>query len=212
MNVGTLVALVVSAAPVEQAQPVLENAQVAVWDVTWTEGQSSGRWDQDTLMVFLSSGGIEVTESDGKPHVVTHHAGDVDFVPKGGASRRRGISKDAVRSIVIQLKANSPPPLENTSGLPDAFDRPAIEKVLDNERLTVWRYSWELGKRTPAHFHARDVVVVYLANGVLKSTTPDGKSVLNPHSFAYTKFSPRGRIHYEELVEGQARAVLVELK
>jgi quercetin dioxygenase-like cupin family protein len=212
MNVGTLVALVMASAPVEHAQPVLENAQVAVWDVTWPEGQSSGRWDRDTVIVFLNGGGIEVTEADGKSHLVSHRAGDVEFVPKGGVSGRRGTSKGPVRSIVIQLKADSPPALENTSGLLDAFDRPGIEKVLENERLTAWRYSWESGKRTPTHFHARDVVVVYLADGVLKSTTPDGKSVLNPHSFASTKFSPRGRVHYEELVEGQARAVMVELK
>jgi hypothetical protein len=49
------------------------------------------------------------------------------------------------------------------------------------------------------HFHARDVVVVFTADGVLASITQDGKTVLNPHSFGYTKFSPRNRVHQEEL-------------
>jgi len=61
-------------------------------------------------------------------------------------------------------------------------------------------------------FHARDAVVVFTADGALESITQDGKTVLNPHSFGYTKFSPRGRVHQEELVKGQASAVLVELK
>ena len=96
--------------------------------------------------------------------------------------------------------------------LPAAFDRPGIEKLFDNERVTIWRYTWQPHKKTPRHFHANDVVVVHLADGVLASTTPDGKTVMNPNSFALTKFNPRGRIHEEELVKGKASAIIVELK
>ncbi|MGO9828952.1 MAG: hypothetical protein ACLPJH_02355 [Myxococcaceae bacterium] len=212
MTTLSLVALTLAAAPLEHAQPILQNSQVAAWDVTWTQGQTSPTWDKDTVIVFLSAGDIEVTGPHGPSSVVRHQAGDVEYVPRNAASRRRGTSKEPARSVVIQLEGNSPPPLANTTGLPDAFDRPGIQKVLDNEHLTAWRYTWEFGRRTPLHFHARDVVVVYLADGVLKSTTPDGKSILNPHSFGLTKFSPRGRVHYEELVEGKASAVMVELK
>jgi hypothetical protein len=151
-----------------------------------------------------------MTGADGRLHVVSYQPRDVEFVPRGSTSHRRSVSKEAVRTIVIQLEGNSPPPLANTAAVREAFDRPGIEKAFDDDEVTAWRYTWTLGKQTPLHFHARDVVVVYLANGVLKSSTP--KSVLNPHSFGFTKFSPRGRVHYEELVEGNARAVMVELK
>jgi hypothetical protein len=50
-----------------------------------------------------------------------------------------------------------------------------------------------------------------MADGVLASTTPDGKTVMNPNSHGLTKFNPRGRIHEEELVKGKASAVIVEL-
>jgi hypothetical protein len=116
------------------------------------------------------------------------------------------------RSIIIDLLAPPVGPLPNTSGLPDAFDRPGIEKLLDNDRVTVWRYTWQPNKKTPRHFHANDVVVVHLADGVLASTTPDGKTTTNPNSFGLTKFNPRGRIHEEELVKGKASAIIVELK
>ena len=78
--------------------------------------------------------------------------------------------------------------------------------------MTVWRYTWQPNKKTPRHFHANDVVVVHLADGVLASTTPDGKTAMNPNSRGLTKFNPRGRIHEEELVKGKASAVIVELK
>jgi len=35
---------------------------------------------------------------------------------------------------------------------------------------------------------------------------------MNPNSFGLAKFSPRGRVHQEELVKGNASAVMVELK
>jgi quercetin dioxygenase-like cupin family protein len=212
MGLGSLVVLVLSVAPFEHAKPLIQNEQVAVWEVAWPEGQTSPQWDRDTLIVFVTGGSLAVTEADGRSHVVSHQSGDVEFVPKGDMSRRRGASQQPVRTVVIQREGNSPPPLINSAGVRDAFDRPGIEKPFENEQLTAWRYTWEFGKPTPLHFHARDVVVVYLADGVLKSITPDGKSVLNPHSFGYTKFSPRGRTHYEELVQGKASAVMVELK
>jgi len=212
MSVGTLVALILTAAPFENAKPIVENEEVAVWDVTWTDGQTSRKSDQDTVVVFLTSGSAELTGSDGATRVVSHGPRDVGYLSKGSTMRQRGASKEALRTIVIQLKAPPPPALANTSGLPDAFDRPGISKALENEHVTAWKYTWESGKRTPLHFHARDVVVVYFADGVLKSITPDGKSVLNPNSFGFTKFSPRGRVHYEELAQGSASAVMVELK
>src|SRR5215470_16193704 len=141
----------------------------------------------------------------------THDAVIVDL--KGGSARfvKAGaplLAKE--RSIIIELLAPPIGPLPNTSGLPDAFDRPGIEKLLDNDLVTVWRYTWQPHKKTPRHFHANDVVVVHMADGVLASTTPDGKTVNNPNSFAMTKFNPRGRIHEEELVKGKASAVIVE--
>lgn len=212
MNMGSLVAMALAVAPLEHAKPILENAQVSVWDATWAPGQDNGTWDRDTVLVFLTGGKLEATGADGLSHVVAHQTGDVEFVPKGPMSHRRGASQEPARTIVIQLEGASPPALANPTGLRDAFDRPGIEKVFANDEVTVWRYTWAFGKRTPLHFHPRDTVVVYLADGVLKSTTPDGKSVLNPNSFGFTKFSPRGRTHYEELVEGKASAVMVELK
>jgi len=68
------------------------------------------------------------------------------------------------------------------------------------------------GKPTPVHFHARDAIVVYLADGAVKSTTLDGRSAVSQISFGLTKFGVRNRVHSEELVSGKVRAIIVELK
>lgn len=68
-------------------------------------------------------------------------------------------------------------------------------QIFDNARATAW-----------------DVVVVYLADGVLASTSLDGQVVNNQHYAGFTKFNPRDRTHTETLVQGEGRAIIVELK
>ena len=70
----------------------------------------------------------------------------------------------------------------------------------------------DTGVPTPTHFHDKDVVVTYLEDGALRSTDPGGTSVVNEHYFGFTKLNSRDRVHTEELVSGQARAIIVELK
>jgi len=161
---------------------LISNPRVAV-----TDGTDAGTRSHDAVVVDLK-------------------AGSARFVKTGA---RLLVNE---RSIIIELLAPPIGPLPNTTGLPDAFDRPGIEKLLENDRVTVYRYTWVPNKKTPRHFHANDVVVVHLADGVLESTTPDGKTTMNPNSFGLTKFNPRGRIHEEQLVKGKASAVIVELK
>ena len=102
--------------------------------------------------------------------------------------------------------------MENKSAYPNAFPRPAARKLLENDRVIMWDYTWTPGQPTPMHFHDKDALVVYLKNGALKSTTPDGKSVVNPLTVGKTTFNARDRVHTETLVEGESRAIITELK
>jgi hypothetical protein len=113
---------------------------------------------------------------------------------------------------VVDLKDVSVPPLVNKTKYPLAFPRPGVKKILENNRVIIWDYTWTPGKPTPMHYHDKEVVVVYLAEGDLKSTTPDGQSVVNPISFGMTRFNAPDRSHTEELVKGAARAIITELK
>jgi len=104
-------------------------------------------------------------------------------------------------------------PVTNTSGYPNAFPRPGKNvKVYEDARVIVWDYTWAPGVPTPMHFHDKDVVVIYLGNGSLKSTTLDGKSVVSKWAPGDTRFNRRERVHTETLIEGQLRAIITELK
>ena len=163
-------------------KPIMENDRVVVWDVT----DSAPARAFDAVVVSLS--------------------GNAAFLPKGEPPKIAG------RSIVIDLKDHPVSPIENTSGYPLAFPRPGVKKVLENERVIVWECTWTSGVATPMHFHDKDVVAVFLEDGDVKSTTPDGQSVVNPHTFGEVRFALRNRAHTETLVRGKQRAIFTELR
>jgi hypothetical protein len=138
--------------------------------------------------------------------VVVSLSGSASFLPKGTAPKIAG------RSMVIDLKDHRVPPIENTTGYPLAFPRPGSKKILENARVIVWDYTWTPGVATPMHFHDKDVVVVYLDDGDLQSTTPDGKVVVNQYKFGMVRFNLANRTHTETLIHGKQRAIITELK
>ena len=158
--------------------------------------------DNERVTVF------DVTSAGSQPSdaVVVSAAGKAAFVQKGMEPKIDG------RSFVIDLKNHPVAPIENKTGYPVGFPRPGSVKVLENDRVIVWDYTWAPGVPTPMHFHDKDVVVVFLQDGDLKSTSPDGKSVVNEYKAATVRFSPRDRTHTETLVRGQQRAIITELK
>jgi hypothetical protein len=175
-------ALLFQAGSQTAVKPIIDNERVAVWDVT----DSAPAQPLDAVVVSLS--------------------GNAAFLPKGTAPKIAG------RSIVIDLKNHAVAAIENTSGYPLAFPRPGVKKLLENERVIVWDYTWTQGVATPMHFHDKDVVVLFLEDGDLKSTTPDGQAVVTAYTPVTVRFNARSRIHTETLVRGKQRAIITELK
>ena len=172
--------------------PIIQNHRVTVWDVAPGTAVRPSAPSRDTV-IFLIRNGTAQTRFEA--------AGTVPApIPAG------------TRAMVIALDDRRPPPLPNTSGHPPAFPRAGSTKLLENDRVVVWQSEWTAGVPTPMHFHDKDVVVTYMADGALKSTTPDGQSQTNENSFGLTKFNARNRTHTEQLVRGKSRVIAVELK
>jgi hypothetical protein len=163
-------------------KPAIENDRVVVWDVT----DSAPAQQSDAVVVSLS--------------------GNAAFVPKGTVQKVDG------RSMIIDLKDSASPSYKNTTTFPLAFPRPGSKKILENARVIVWDYTWQPDVATPMHFHDKDVVVVFLEDGDLKSTTPDGQATVNPYKPGTPRFNLGGRTHTETLVRGKQRAIITELK
>jgi hypothetical protein len=180
------------------ATPIIENDRVAVWDLTWTRGVPASLEARTPASVWIS---------------VSPSAGDVRYWASGAPRRAEQSIGSPIRMIAIDLKDHPVAPLKNTSGFPNAFPRPGNNrKVFENDRVIVWDFSWTKDVPTPMHFHDKDVVVVYLGTGTLRSTTPDGKAVDNKWKPGDTRFNLGNRIHTETLIEGELRAIITEFK
>jgi hypothetical protein len=164
---------------------VIDNERVTVWDTTSSLPPAA----HDFVAITLSQPG----------NAIFGHSGD----PVGTAGER---------TVIVELKDHPVAPIPKNSGYPNAFPRPRVEKILENDRVIVWRYRWNLGEPTPMHFHDKDVVVVYLEDSALKSTESDGKSVVNEYKSGDIRFNRRDRTHTELLVRDSASAIITELK
>jgi hypothetical protein len=176
--------------------------------------KASAAWsplDSPRVHVWADRG--SETASGQLPSIRITLDGTVDYRAAGatGAASAKGPTPGGY-AVMIELKDAKVAPLPNTTKYPLAFPRPNVKKVLENDRVMIWDYTWTSGVPTPVHFHDKDVVVTYLEDGALRSTEPSGQSVVNEHYFGFTKLNSRDRVHTEELIKGKGRAIIVELK
>ena len=182
------------AALAQAPKPIIENDRVIVWDLKPGEAAPDNVARQfDCVRVSYS-----------------RNAGTAVFEPKVGAHASKAAGN--MRTLLIGLKDHPVAALPNNTKYPNAFPRPHVKKLIENDRIITWEYSWTPNEPTPMHFHDKDVVVLYLDDGSLKSTTPDGKSVQNDYTYGLAKFNARERTHTELLVKGQQHAIMTELK
>jgi hypothetical protein len=167
------------------AAPIIDNERVTVWDAM----NALPPAEHDFVAIPLTQ------ES-------TVRLGHQGAVP----------SQDGARTIVIELKDNWPAPIPNHSGYPLAFPRAHAKKLLENDRVIVWDTAWYPHDPTPIHFHDKDALAVFESNGVIQSTTVDGKKTVTEVKVADVSFNRRDRTHSEVLLSGSGHAIVVELK
>ena len=198
----------------EGARQVLENDRVVAWEATWTKGQSTQmhRHERDRVSVALAATFVRITTSDGVSRSMSLTPGQVLFHPKGVAHLEEVLSDSPQPMILVDLKEVVVAPAENRTGFPNAYPREDARKLLENDRVVVWEYTWTTGVPSPMHFHDKDAVIVIIGAGELRATSPDGTSRGGSRSFGDVVFSPRNNTHVEELVTGSAKSIVIELK
>jgi hypothetical protein len=179
------------------ASPVFATSSLAAEPAALIDNERVKVFDTTAAMAAMPDDFVAIDFAKGT--AVYGHAGDTAGSP-------------GVRTVIIDLKNHPEPPLVNNSGYPNAFPRPHVDKLFENDRVVVWHYRWFLNEPTPVHFHDKDVVVTYLEDSALQSTEPNGKVVLNEYKSGDIRFNRGNRVHSELVVRGSASAVLMELK
>jgi quercetin dioxygenase-like cupin family protein len=188
--------------------PVIDNERVTVRDITLEQGKPGPKIEHAGDYVVLYVKGGQIRAADGK---TAAHADGSAISGHGGATSDTATS-GAAHEVVVELKDAPSKTVPNTTGLPPAFPREGSKLVLETPKVRVWNYRWLPGKPTPMHFHNTEVVVTYLHDGDVASTTPDGKKTVNHRKAGDIVFNVANRSHSEELVKGEQAGIMLELK
>ena len=192
----------------EAPAPVIDNERVTVRDIALEQGKPGPAIEHAGDYVVLYVKGARIRAANGK---TAAHASGSAYFGHGGTSSDTA-TNGAAHEVVVDLKDAPSKTVPNTTGLPPAFPRPGSKKVFENDKVRVWNYAWQPGKPTPLHFHNTEVVVTYLGDGDVASTTPDGKKTINHHNPGDIVFNAANRSHSEELVKGKQSGIMMELK
>ena len=196
------------AALADAPAPVIDNGRVTVRDIQLGRGQPGPTIQHAGDYVVLYVKGGRIRGADGSAQ---DHASGSAMAGHGGATSDTALDADA-HEVVVELKDSPSNTVPNTTGLPPGFPREGAKKVFENDKVRVWNYTWLPGKPTPMHFHNTEIVVVYLGNGDITATTPDGKKAVTHHNPGDIVFNLANRSHSEELTQGEMSGVMLELK
>jgi uncharacterized RmlC-like cupin family protein len=196
------------------ATKLLENERVVVWDVTWPKGVTTGvhRHPYDMTGVYVAAGDRIITAVDGTKRSVTTAAGGIIWQFKGLTHIEEGTSDPPLHAFMIELKEDAPVGTDASDDLPPAFPRETAKPLLENERVRVWDNVWPVDHAGPVHRHVRDTVVVWMADGKLRSMPKAGAPTVTEVKRLTVTYSKRGNVHSEEAIEGPPRAYVFELK
>jgi quercetin dioxygenase-like cupin family protein len=205
---GALLAALPLAALAQTPAPVLDNARVTVRDVALEPGRPAPAIAHDGDYIILYRKGGRIQGSNGR---VARHADGSAIWGHGGVTSDTAVGAPA-HEIIVEIKDAPSNTVPNTTGLPPAFPRPGSKKVFENAKVRVWNYAWVPGQPTAMHFHNTEVVVTYLQDGDVASTTPDGKTQVNHRNAGDIVYNLANRSHSEEVVKGEQSGIMLELK
>lgn len=200
--------------PRQNAGSVLTNDRVNIWQVTWPKGQPTAMHEHpfDQLSVTLTGGIVRVTRLGSDPIVNQSKVGSVAFTPKGTIHVEEGLSDFPQRKIMLELKPSPSPPMIAMDGVPPAFPREGAVKLLENDRVIAWDFTWKPG-RTVARQDRLDSVTVFLEGGTIRYLADQGGARDTVRSAGEVVYSSHSQAaHTEEAIHESPRAVIVELK
>ena len=205
--------------PREGVKKLLENEHVTVWEVNWLRNisQPIHRHCCDMAGVYLRYGFINVTTPDGKVTPSKPFEVPRPYFQKAGITHKEEAvgGPDDPERLAIMVDLKHPAAGAKTMTLSDtepAFPREGAKDVLDNARVRMWDYTFEVKKPTGPHVHEHDSVEVFVTGGTLRFQTPEGLQETTTFVPGNARFVPRGRADTEEALAGSPRVITIELK
>lgn len=201
--------------PRDGATKVFENELVVIWDVSWKRGEATPLHEYrfPAVSVTIEAGRAQTTLADGMTVLdATAELGSVHFTERATVRREKGVSDTPQRAFVVELKQPPPPPDPIPEGAVPAWPRDGAKKLLENDRIVVWDYTFAPDVTVPLHYHDKEQIIVSLASGKFRMIPPEGDPRVSEGRLGRAVFVRRGALHREEYHSGTPRAIAIQLK
>jgi hypothetical protein len=201
--------------PRPTAKMLLETDRVVVWDIVWPKGQPTPmhRHVYDQVGTYYAAGGRVITTPDGVSRSTMTQVGALSTTRKGTTHIEEGSTDPPLRAVFIELKhdvASGEP--EAPSALPAAFPRDGAKSVLDDERVTIWDYTWRPGTRGIVSRYRRETLLIWLAGGTIRLEPQGGSSSIIEVAPGQIRYQRGGTVETDEALSGSPRAMIVAFK
>ncbi len=217
--VGTLVGLLVAIQsypppfPRPNATKLIETDQIVVWNIVWPKGEPTPmhRHVYDQVGTYYASGGRVITTPDGARRTTTTEVGALSTTRRGTLHIEEGATDPPLRAVFIELKQDEPSGrVDARTDLVPPFPREGAAKRLDDERVTVWDYTWKQSRGS--YRYRRDSVLVWLSDGTFQSSENGGNPATARVQAGQVRYVRAGSVESPELVSGTPRVMVFELK
>jgi len=96
--------------------------------------------------------------------------------------------------------------------IPEPYPREGAVKLLENDKVIVWRVRFGKGAATPMHRHALDHVAIFLKGGRMQMTRPDGRQETRELRTDRVYYVKAGLTHSELALDDDVEAYSIEIK
>ena len=201
--------------PRTNATKLLDTDRITVWDIVWPKGQPTAmhRHVYDQVGTYYARGDRLITTPDATVRAVITEVGSLSTTKKGTTHIEEGNSDPPLRAVFIELKQETASGLADADvGGPASFPRDDAKKILDDERVTAWDYTWPSGSEGLRYRPARETVIVWLGAGKLRVRQRGGASTVSDVNAGTMHHLARGSNETLEIVGGSPRVILFQLK
>jgi len=201
--------------PRQNATKLLETSQFIVWRMVWPKGQPTAlhRHVHDQVGTYYESGGRRIISLEGEARETTTPVGSLSTTKRGTTHIEEGTTDPPLRAVFIELLHDGPsgPPVASSATAP-LFPREGAKQTFDDERVTVWDYTWPAGADSGPIRYPRNTVIVWLGSGTLKSTAATGEVSNLTVKSGDTRYVEAGQAERIAVVSGSPRAMAFEFK
>ncbi len=151
----------------------------------------------DQLSITLMPGIIRLTTPGHASTESSSKYASITFVRHGTVHQEEGRSEVPQHKIMLEVKPSPPTGISTDPPAPNAT------KLLDNDRLIAWDYTWPDSQTIQRPAVDLDTITVFLEPGTINNTAYKQGDVL---------YAPHGTLDTTDQATGSPRAIIVQLK